>query len=257
MTVSTTPTAPELEDVVYPESDGQPLGETGFHVKALFLLHQFLMDLLAGRTDVYIGVDLFLYYERGNPRAVKAPDVMVIFGVGDHERRTFKTWEERAVPAVIFEISSDETFEEDLHGKREVYQRLGVAEYFLFDPLGDCLDPRLQGFRLENGQFIALVPEADGGLTSAQLGVRLVPDGFLLRLIDPHTGQPLPTSGEKTARLRQETERLQRALAERARERQEKERERQEKEREQHRNAELAAEVARLRALLDQQGRTE
>jgi hypothetical protein len=106
MATSTTPTTP-LEDVVYPESDGKPMGETGFHVKAMILLHDLLKDLLAGRLDVYIAVDLFLYYERGNPRAVKAPDVMVILGVGNHERRTFKTWEEQAVPTVIFEVSSD------------------------------------------------------------------------------------------------------------------------------------------------------
>jgi Uma2 family endonuclease len=228
MATSTTPTTP-LEDVVYPESDGKPMGETGFHVKAIILLHDLLKDLLAGRLDLYIAVDLFLYYERGNPRAVKAPDVMVILGVGNHERRTFKTWEEGAVPTVIFEVSSDETYEEDLHGKREVYQRLGVAEYFLFDPLGDCLDPRLQGFRLEDGQYVALTPEADGGLTSEQLGVRLVPQGMMLRLIDPRTGQPLLTSQEKSERLREET---QRADA-------------------------LAAEVARLRALLGQQDPTD
>ena len=161
-----------------------------------------LKDLLAGRADVYVAADMFLYYERGNPRASKAPDVMVIFGVGNHKRRTFKTWVEHAVPTVIFEISSDETYEEDLHGKREVYQRLGVAEYFLFDPLGDCLDPRLQGFRLEDGQYVALTPEPDGGLISVQLGVRLVPEGDMLRLIDLRTGQPLLTSQEKSERLR-------------------------------------------------------
>ena len=28
-----------------------------------------------GREDVYVGMNNFLYYERGNPRAVVAPDV--------------------------------------------------------------------------------------------------------------------------------------------------------------------------------------
>src|SRR4051794_13465728 len=40
----TTPTTPPLEDVVYPESDGQPMGETGFHVRAMLWLLQALMD---------------------------------------------------------------------------------------------------------------------------------------------------------------------------------------------------------------------
>jgi Uma2 family endonuclease len=229
MATPSTPITPPREDVVYPESDGKPMGETAFHVEAILLLFQALMDLLAGRKDAYVAADMFLYYEQGNPRAVKAPDVMVIFGVDNHKRRTFKTWVERAVPTVIFEVSSDETYQEDLHGKRALYQRLGVSEYFLFDPLGDCLDPRLQGFRLEDGQYVALVPEADGGLTSVQLRARLVPEDDMLRLIDLRTGQPIPTAREQSERLREQSERL---------------------------NA-LAAEVARLRTLLDPQDRAE
>ncbi len=49
---------------------------------------------------------MFLYYKEGNPRANKAPDVMVIKGVEKHKRRTFKIWQEQAAPCVIFEISS-------------------------------------------------------------------------------------------------------------------------------------------------------
>jgi Uma2 family endonuclease len=261
MALPTTPTTPPLEDVVYPESDGQPMGETGFHVRAMLTLLQVLMDWLTGRDDVYMTADMFLYYERGNPRAVKAPDVMVVFGVDNHERRTFKTWEENAVPTVIFEVSSDETYQEDLTTKRDLYERLGVAEYFLFDPLGDCLDPRLQGFRLEGGRYVTLTPEADGSLISEQLGVRLVAEGFLLRLIDARTGEPVLTSHENFQLLRRETERLQAEIAQKEherqakeRERRAKERERRAKERERQRAEALEAEVARLRALLDQQG---
>ena len=267
MTLPTTPTARPPEDVVYPESDGQPMGETGFHVKATLWLLSALIDLLTGRDDVYMTADMFLYYERGNPRACKAPDVMVVFGVDGHQRRTFKTWEENAVPTVIFEVSSDETYREDLHGKRALYERLGVAEYYLFDPLGDCLDPRLQGFRLVEGRYVPLTLEADGGLTSEKLGARMVPEGYMLRLIDARTGELVLWPEEKSRRFREDAERIQAEIArtqrerqqkeherqEKERERQEKERERQEKERERRRADDLEAEVARLRALLGRQ----
>ena len=51
-------------EVIYPESDGQPMGETGFHVNALLLLFQALRYYLAsiGRTDSYVAGDMFLYY---------------------------------------------------------------------------------------------------------------------------------------------------------------------------------------------------
>ena len=59
---------------------------------------------------------------------------MLIKGVGKHERRSFRTWEEKAVPCVIFEITSEEGREVDAVEKPAVYARLGVKEYFLFDP---------------------------------------------------------------------------------------------------------------------------
>src|SRR5688572_18450347 len=78
--------------------------------------------------------------EEGNPKAVKVPDVMVILGVPNHERWVFQTWVEGTVPNVIVEeVSSRKTRRNDLREKRELYAWLGVAEYFLFDTLGDCL----------------------------------------------------------------------------------------------------------------------
>jgi hypothetical protein len=151
MTTPTTPTAPPRNDVVYPESDGQPIGETGFHVKATILLHDALAALLAGRVDVYIAVDLFLYYERGNPRANKAP------------RRHGHLRRRQPRAAHLQDLGGArrprrhlrDLLRRDLRGgparQARGLPRLGVAEYVLFDPLGDCLDPRLQGFRLEDG----------------------------------------------------------------------------------------------------------
>jgi hypothetical protein len=225
------------DEVVYPDSDGRPLGETGFHVDALFGVHGALRILFAGRDDVFIASNMFLYYEEGNPKANTSPDCMVIFGVPNRQRRTFKVWVEGTVPAVVFELSSDETYREDVRAKRELYERLGISEYFLFDPVGDCLAPRLQGFRLEDGRYVPLAPGPDGGLTSPRLGVRLVPEGTMLRLVRLDTGEPILTRLEAEERL----------LAEAA----ERDRERRRAEKERSRADALAAEVERLKALLE------
>jgi Uma2 family endonuclease len=210
------------------------MSETDFHVLAMLLLREALEDHLAGR-NACIATNMVLYYQQSDPSVRRDPDVMVALGVGGHQRRSFRTWEEGAIPNMIFEIASGSTYQEDLGPKREDYERLGVREYFLFDPEGGWLSPTLQGFRLVDGAYQALTPGPDGGLVSLELGVRLVPEGNMLRLIDLRTGAPVLTRPEQVERAdeRAEAERL-RAEAER------------------QRAEELAAEVARLRAALGQ-----
>jgi Uma2 family endonuclease len=194
---------PEIE---YPESDGQPIGETDFHFTTIILLVQALRDYFA-EQPVYVAGDLMFYYERGNPHAVKAPDVLVVKGVGKHKRRVYKLWEESAIPCTIFEITSKQTAQADLTTKYQLYERLGVKEYFLFDPLDEYLQPRLQGFILVQGRYQALPLSAEGELISRESGLILRPQGDLLRLVDSYTGQMLATSKEYAQRVESETQR--------------------------------------------------
>ncbi len=71
----------EYSDVVYPESDGKPMGETEFHVTAILYLMEVLRYYFKDNEDIYVIADMFLYYRKGNPRDQKAPDVMVVKGV--------------------------------------------------------------------------------------------------------------------------------------------------------------------------------
>jgi len=140
-------------EIVYPESDGEPMGETGSHVRASMHLYGALRQFYLDKSDVYITADMFMYYEKGNPKACKAPDVMVIKGVHTkYERRSFKLWEEKAGPCVIFEISSRSTMIDDLVIKSNLYAALGVHEYYLFDPLREFLEEGLTGFRLADNE---------------------------------------------------------------------------------------------------------
>ncbi|HMN26908.1 MAG TPA: Uma2 family endonuclease [Caldilineaceae bacterium] len=224
------------------------MGETGIHVRAILYLYHALCNffLRKRRTDAYVAADMFLYYEEGNPRAVKAPDVMVILGIdGGYERRSFKTWEEKAVPSVIFEISSKSTWVEDLVNKGALYLRLAVKEYFIFDPLDEFLDAPFQGMRLIDGQYEPIVPNPDGSLTSQELGVNLLREGVYLRVIDAVTNERIPALEETY----EYEERLRASLVQEA---QRAEQEAQRAEQEAQRAAEAEAENARLRALLEQ-----
>jgi Uma2 family endonuclease len=200
--------------IEYPESDGQPIGETDFHFTTIILLVQALRDYFA-EQPVYVAGDLMFYYERGNPYAVKAPDVLVVKGVSKHKRRIYKLWEEQAVPCTLFEITSKQTGSADLTTKYQLYERLGIKEYFLFDPLNEYLQPNLQGFTLVKGRYQALPLSAEGELISRELGLILRPQGDLLRLIDSYTGQMLATSQEyagQVARAKAKIIELQREL---------------------------------------------
>ena len=94
-------------DIVYPVRDGQPMAETGIHVLVMVTLITSLRHYYRHRRDVYVIGNIFFYYEGGNPAARRSPDVMVIKGVdSEPERSSFKTWEERAVPCVVIEVTS-------------------------------------------------------------------------------------------------------------------------------------------------------
>jgi Uma2 family endonuclease len=209
------PTRNPSARVHYPESDGQPLGETGFHVDATLTLYGLLREFLARAPDTYVAADMFLYYEEGNPAAATAPDVMAIRGVGKQTRRTFKVWLEGAVPCTVIEVTSRSTRREDQQQKRELYERLGIDEYFMFDPLGEYLHPPLLGFRLVESVYVPMTPRADGSLPSHALRCALLPDGPLLRVVDLDTGVVQPLLGEamrEADEARAEIERLRREL---------------------------------------------
>ena len=235
-TLTTRRPAPAVAEVSYPESDGQPMAETDVHRDLMTDLILTLREYFRADPHVYISGNLFLYYQEGQPRRVVAPDVFVVQGVPNHQRRIYKLWEEGAPPAVVFEFTSRSTRNEDLRTKYDLYARLGVTEYFLFDPLGEYLRPPCRGYRLDQDHYRPLSPAEDGSLWSAVLGLALHPRGEQLRLYDPARRRWFPTPAEKEAAWRAAEERAQ--LAE----------ERASVEAGARRVAE--AEVARLRALL-------
>lgn len=181
---------PLEQEMEYPTSDGQPMAETTLHRKVMADLIEALDRRYAGVPDVWVGGNLFLCYRKGDPSAALAPDVLLAKGVSKWDRPNYLLWEETA-PSLILEITSRKTRGEDRGKKKDVYERIGVEEYVLFDPYGDWLRPRLQGFRLEGGRYQPIAPAEDGSLASRTTGLILRPEGERLRLFDPAAGRPL------------------------------------------------------------------
>ncbi len=196
---------PLNQEIEYPTADGQPMAETTLHRRIMSNMIEGLERRFRDVPDVWVGGNLFFYFEKGNPRAVVAPDVLLVHGVSKWDRPIYKLWEEGRVPSLVIEVTSSSTKDEDLKDKKDLYRRLGVEEYFLFDPYGDYLEPQLQGYRLESGWYIPMSSQPDGSLVSRTVGLLLRTEGERLRLVDPQTGKPLPW-GEEEADAREVAE---------------------------------------------------
>ncbi len=192
----------EPDVVQYPTSDGKPVAETERHFMRLAGAAYGIRKHLAGRDDVYVGSNLLVFDEPGNPRRHLSPDIFVAFGVKRGERDLFKIWEEKP-PAFVLEITSASTRREDERTKRQRYAQWGVGEYFLYDPRGEWLKPPLQGLELRGRRYRKMREVALGngerGLRSESLGLGLWLKESDIRLYDPATGRDLPTPEEEGA----------------------------------------------------------
>jgi hypothetical protein len=94
-------------DPRYPDEDGRFMGDTQHHNIAMTLLAQTLEDQFAIRPDVLVASNLIFYWQEGDNKQRRDPDVLVAKGVaGKHKRRSYRLWEEKKLPCTLFEIAS-------------------------------------------------------------------------------------------------------------------------------------------------------
>ena len=168
------------------------------------------------RSDVYVSGNLFIYYEEGNPEMVVAPDVFVVFGVDNRQRRIYKVWEEGdRTPNFVLEITSKTTRSKDQGAKKGIYAFLGVEEYYQYDPTGDYLTPHLQGLRLVEGSYVPVptttLPDGAIAMPSDILGLELHLKEKAMRFYNPATQRYLLTHEEEAAARQTAEERAQTA----------------------------------------------
>ncbi len=224
----------ETTPIFYPSADGTPVAETYDHLYALLTTLEVLKQYLADRQATVLA-NQFLYYAQGFPKLRTAPDVMVIFDVVSGGRDNYKIWEEGQVPVVIFEMTSKSTQDHDKSFKKTLYEQLGVQEYWLFDPKGEWIEEKLQGYRLR-GETYELITDS----RSEPLQLRLTVEGKLIGFYREDSGQKLLIPDELVQALQQEIQARQLA-EERA------EQERQQRELAQQQMAQMEATLARYR----------
>ncbi len=197
------------DDTFYPEDDDEPMAESDFQRDSLIYAVEALDYFYADDPNVYVSGNLFIYLEKGNPRAVVSPDAFTVHGVEKYQRKTYKLWLEKIPPSFIIEVTSDSTRDRDEIEKPLLYEELGVKEYIQFDPTEDYLKPALKGRRLNQWGKYMLIPTHTmaGGILCIEshvTGLELHLDAGKLRLYNPVNRDYLLTYREEATRRRLE-----------------------------------------------------
>ena len=192
------------QPVEYPYSDGKILTETDPHARSIIDMRDQLDTHFKARQDAYVAGSMALYYRQGDPAAAVVPDVFVVLGAAHKQaRKSYLLWEEGGVvPSFVVEVASPSTSRRNATSKRATYERMGVCEYWRFDPLGELIAGRLEGWRLAAGRYERVrAVRAAGWHRSEALGLELRAERWLLRFHDPRPGRDLLTHAETSEAL--------------------------------------------------------
>jgi Uma2 family endonuclease len=193
--------------ITYPESDGLPMANNTEQYRLLTMIEGNLEILFADDPQVFVAADLLWYPVEGNNTIRMAPDVMVALGRPKGPRGSYLQWiEDGIAPQVVFEILSPGNRKQEMTEKFAFYERYGVEEYYLYDPMRG----RLQGWLRNEQNALALIDKMNNW-RSPRLGIRFVLEGLALQLYYPD-GSRFLSFVELNQRLEQAEQRALEAL---------------------------------------------
>ena len=146
------------------------------------------------RRGIYLSAELPIYYPG---EEVFAPDVIAVLDVDPRLRQKWVVSDERRGLDFALEIHVSGNAKKDREDNVVRYARLGVPEYFLFEPLR----ARLVGYRLIEGRpgaYQPIVPQ-EGRWASTILGLDLAMESGRIRFFSGSA--PLPEAEELIVRL--------------------------------------------------------
>jgi Uma2 family endonuclease len=168
-------------EIVYPDSDGQPMADNTKQFQWITVIKTNLDWLFRDEEMVFVAGDLLWYPVEGNPKYRVAPDVMVVFGRPKGDRGSYKQWlEDNTAPQVVFEILSPGNTEGEMDRKLQIYARCGVEEYYIYDPDRNLL----KGYQRSDDFFLDRIEQMNGW-TSPRLGISFNLRGEELQITHP------------------------------------------------------------------------
>lgn len=193
--------AVESVETEYPDwsfvPDPEPVEDAMQQEPTLFRIVPILKARFHDRADVLVAGAGFLCYDRSNLNARLAPDCIVAFGVDPdaiRRRNGYLIWEVGKPPDLVMEVASESTAPNDIGRKRVLYAAMGIGEYWRLDATGgDLYGEALAGEYLLDGEYrrYDLRSDSDGRICghSAALDLNICWDGMRFDIQDPLTGE--------------------------------------------------------------------
>jgi Uma2 family endonuclease len=154
-------------EIVYPESDGLPMGDNGVQFVWIVVLYGNLAAQYSADDNVFVCGNQNWFPREGEPNLYKAPDVYVVFGRPKGLRSSWMQWLENDVPlTVVFEVLFPSNTHFEMADKLAFYDEYGVEEYYLYDPETNRLLVYLRG------QAALRLVRFQGTFVSPRLGIR-------------------------------------------------------------------------------------
>jgi Uma2 family endonuclease len=227
-------------EIVYPESDGQPMADNTLQFNWIVTIEGGIDALYRDDPNVFVAGDLLWYPVEGRPEIRMAPDIMVAFGRPKGHRGSYLQWREQNIaPQVVFEILSPGNRAAEMIKKFRFYERHGAEEYYLYDPDSG----ELSGWLRVDNELTEI--ETMTGWISPRLGIRFEIEQAQLVLYRPD-GRRFASYVELEQQAEQARQQAEQARQQAEQARQQAEQARQQAEQERERADQLAV---RLRAL--------
>ena len=197
------------EDLLDPQ-EGDQVTQNTIHRRLVYLLTGLLERRYHDNESIGVFSDLKVCFKRPGLRG-PGPDVFLVRGIRDKERQrgSFQAAEEAGEIEFVAEVVSSDYAEKDYEFNRLVYEKAGVSEYLIVDPVREDRPCRLTGYRLDDSGSYALIAPDAGRLYFATLGLWFAPDpeGGGVSVTDASTGERLRTAQEEADRAEKEARR--------------------------------------------------
>ena len=203
------------------------------HVVILRYLYGALTVLLGRRGRPFaVNQEIGLHFFDADGRARRCDPDLIVMPFPNTGEGSLRRWDMPRPPDCVIEVASPSTKNKDLETKKDWYAGMGVREYWILDPIASdnpehfehgllLPDGPIMGWRLEQGRYrplaafwdaaartwSAYAPALDCGILLSQALHRDRTDGGY-RLLDPETGEPLPSDRERNELLAEQVDQL-------------------------------------------------